>query len=547
MSPFSRRIRERPAVSTSIPGSRAADPSGAAAPAAREGTSERRTRRAVFALAALVAIAPVLLVRRPPVLDLAPQVDQARLFLDTLGRDDTPHAIAWLAPNKIAYPLLVLGWLVGGEVWGARLGLALCMIAALAAIHLLAARFRRPPEAALLASVFLFSSALYGGFFNFAIGGVAFALWAAELEPDPGAPGGARRAALQALLVGALLYSSHVLWLLAAAALATVDLVARPDSRRATLRRLAALSPFLLAAAVWQGSVQDPQWSSGIRFRSPPILRAVDPDFLLPGLLGGVRGALEPATLGAIALWCAGALAWRRRAAPVRPGSPPLARIALVFAGAALVLPTSFGETTQLATRWLPWAALSAVLACPPLPLARRARLALAGALFAVFVGTTATIWVRSERAELAGFEEALAGIPRSTLLLGLDLERESRTFRHATTSNLYHYAAAERGARLAFGFDQVPSSLVLLRSGPEHPSWNYQRAIYLFNLRGSRLRPFPHLLLHARPAAQLAFAQRFPRWRKRAGAGSWVLWENPSPAPGPGPGRKRPQLGSDE
>jgi len=521
------------------------DGTPAAVPHARPG--ERRVRQAVFALAALVAIAPVLLVRRPPVLDLAPQAGQARLLLETLGGDGSGSEIAWLAPNKIAYPLLVLGWLGGGEAWGARLGLLLCMAAALGGIHLLAARFGRPPESALAASVFLFSSALYGGFFNFAIGGLAFALWAAELERDERAPVRAWRSAPVALALGALLWVSHLLWLLAAAALTVLELLVRPAARRTRLLRLAALAPFLVAAAVWQATVTDPQWRTGVTYRSPPLLRAVDPDFLLPELLGGVRGALEPATLAALAAWCGAGLAWRRAAAPAGRVSPALARIGLLLAAAALVLPTSFGQTAQLATRWLPWAALCAVLACPPPPLARRARLALAGALFAAFVAVTAAIWTRAERVELAHFETALAGVPPSTLLLGLDLERESRWFRRAATPNLHHYAALERDARLAFGFDQLPSSLVLRRGASEDPGWDYGRPTYLFSLRGARLRPFQHLLLHARPAAQAEFGERFPRWRRRAGAGHWLLWENPSPVDAPGPGRRRPQLGSDE
>jgi hypothetical protein len=514
------------------------------APARPDG---RRVRRAVFALAALLAIVPVLLVRRPPVLDLAPQAAQARLFLETLAGGGSAHAIAWLAPNKIAYPPLVLGWLGGGEDWGARLGLILCMVAALGGIHLLAARFGRPPESALAASVFLFSSALYGGFFNFALGGLAFALWAAELERDERAPVRARRSAPVALALGALLWVSHLLWLLAAAALTVLELAVRPAARRARRGRLAALAPFLLAAALWQVNVADPQWRTGVTYRSPPLLRAVDPDFLLPELLGGVRGALEPATLAALALWSAAALAGRRAAAPAGRASPALARIALLLAGGALVLPTSFGQTAQLATRWLPWAATCALLACPPLPLARRARLALAGALFATFVAITATIWKRAEREELAHFETALAGVPRSTLLLGLDLERHSRWFRRSPTPNLHHYAALERGARLAYNFDQLPSSLVLRRTAPEDPGWDYGRPTYLFSLRGARLRPFRHLLLHARPAAQAEFGERYPRWRRRAGGGHWLLWENPSPEDALGPRRRRSQLGSDE
>jgi hypothetical protein len=88
------------------------------------------------------------------------------------------------------------------------------------------------------------------------------------------------------------------------------------------------------------------------------------------------------------------------------------------------------------------------VLACPPPPLERRARFALAGALFAAFVAVTAAIWTRAERDELAHFETALAAVPRSTPLLGLDFERQSRWFRRTPTPNLHHYAALERGAR---------------------------------------------------------------------------------------------------
>ncbi len=480
-------------------------------------------RVVAFFLVALLATVPIATVRRPPVLDLAPQVDQARRFVEQLGGAADPgDRVSWLTPNKISYPLLVAGWLAGGERHGARLGLALCLVALLAAIHALAAHGRRPIESAVLASTFAFSSFFYWGYFNFAVGGLAFVLFLGELDRDRAAGEPAHVRWIRRFGAGAFLYLAHALWLGAAMALAVTTALAR-TRRRDALLAASALAPWFVAAAAQFLGADDPEWTRGIVWRETPwdrLLAAATPG----GLPGGVLGALEPILLAAVALWCVAGWSGARRKEGDR-GSKRLAGIAVLFALFALLLPTSIGQTAHLAARWLPWAALLSVLAAPVPRVLPAWRGAIAGAVLLLFLAGTARVWIVFEREELAGFESALAGVPEGAALLGLDLERRSPRLAGRVYENLYLYAVAERGARPAFDFDQLASSLVRRTVPPDEPRWQPRRIPTIDRLRFDRLALFDRVLVHAPPREQARFASRFRRLVPVAGGDSWVLY----------------------
>ena len=335
-------------------------------------------RVAAFGFVSVVFSLPVLLVRWPPILDVAQQIDQIRLFAQALDPLQDTYEIQWLAPNKLSYPLLALADRLGGATWGPRLGIVFCLIAMLAAIHLLGATFRRPLAGSVLASVFVLATPFYGGFLNFVVGGLGLWWWLRELGSERALTGPGWKLFTRALLGGFLLYFCHALWLAAGFGLTLVSPwmrapesgVRHPGRSRALGWRLAGLAPWVAWTVAWLIATANPDKPLTYVYVIAPWRRLLDPTGWTRQLLGGVVGPAEPAVVLALALWVAVALLGARRERLL--GSHRLLLVAAgTFLVAGLLLPDVAVETQLLARRWMPWAGICLLLAIPAPKLSR--------------------------------------------------------------------------------------------------------------------------------------------------------------------------------
>jgi hypothetical protein len=488
-----------------------------------------RTQRLVLALAiAAMLLTPLLAARYPPVLDLAQQSAQLRLFAEAWRDPAGALQIQWSGPNRISYPVLALGWLLGGAEWGPRLGLLGCELAVVAAIFWLARRLGRPLEHAALASVFVFSGSLYGGFFNFLVGAVGFALWLAELgrrSPEGAGEGAALRSWARLAVAAVLLYFSHLLWL-AAAGYVLLLAGARRRSWRSTWLGAAALAPLLLAGAVWylQAAMRDERWAGHMNFRIGFWDRLTGFRFWSTAPLGGLRGPWEPVLLVAIAAW---ALFCLRRGNPLRASADRwLGRVALALAALYFVLPNEVGDTALLSRRWGPWAAILAVLALPPAGIAARWRLAAMAGLVLAHAAVTTAQWRAFDREEMLGFDASLAAVGDGTRLLELDLHRQSARVWIDPYFQMAAYAQLDRRVTLGYSFASTPTSLVLFRTGSDWP-WPWTRGLeqHPERLRASDFDHFDLLLVHGEPTEQATLRASFAPLAEAAGAGPWRLY----------------------
>jgi hypothetical protein len=490
-----------------------------------------RARYVFFLACAAISLLPIALACYPPVLDLPQQMAQLPLVEEALGEASSRYLVQWFAPNKLSYPLLGIGWWLGGPTLGPRFGLALCLVAALGATHLLAAYFDRPLANVALASLFVWSLNLYWGFFNFVLGAVPLALWLRELGKEANdRPLGSRF--LPAFLAGLLFYWSHVLWLAAALGILLLFALLRPRTRSLAPIRLLALAPFLMAAATWSWSTAEWVIEKRVLWDLRPLERLASPWLWLSNLVGGIGGPLQKVTLGAVAAWALVALVSARL--DRRPLlDPVLGLAALAFAGAAYLLPNRIDETLHFASRWGGQAAVCLVLALPALPLSRRWASTTALAGLTAFVGFTAEEFIRFDRNAMSGFDSCRAAVPEGARLLSLDFSRFSPPFLHPTTFQMGAYVQLDRRVDLAFSFAEHRSSLVVLRTLPRPIQWTRKLEHYPQHVQPRDFDSFDFVLVRVPIRALDQISGRFPRLERVTGEGEWWLYRVKSAGPG--------------
>jgi len=397
-----------------------------------------------------------LVVDIPPCADLPQHAAQARLFFETLGAGDTPYRIQWLTPYGLSYVPLLLLWLVLPPLAAAKLHLLVIALGCTAAIHALAAHKGRPPEAAALASLFVFSLPLYWGFLSFLVGFPAFVLWIVVVERER------RRDALVVLGAALLLYLCHALWFLAGAAYLGVRmLVAR--RLRVEWPRIVALLP-ILALGVWQsGRFASDRFATRPFWDDWPLTRLAG---FVDAALGGLRDPIEIVVVVAAAAWILVGLARRRDL------DRDLALAGGLFVVFFAVLPMKYLNTVSFAQRWLPFALALLVLAVPAPPARAALRNLAVAALVVAFSAITTASWRAFQRIDLDGLEEALAALPDRPRVLGLDyVQHRNQRFKPRVTLQTFAYAQVLHGGRVSFSFAEHPASLVVYDK-PFRPPW---------------------------------------------------------------------------
>jgi len=467
-----------------------------------------------LASAACVAV-PFLLVSFPPCTDLPQHVAQVRLFLDAFTNPDSAYRIQWLTPYSLVYTVLGAAWAVVAPLQVGRVALAALAVWWTAANHLLASRLRRPPESAAVASILFFSPILYWGFLSFAMGWPVFVLWflittrEAESSSDwKEAPG---------LFVGAvLLYVAHALWFAAGMSwLALESLVSRRPLQRIVIRLLA-VSPVVVAAAIWYPKLAAAGFVSATVWQVSPIGH-LSFSWLVNGAFGGLWGATEYAAAAFLTGWLW--LGWRARA-----GSPIDRRLlaaGAMFFAFALLLPYEHMNTIEFAQRWLPPALILALLALPAPAFDPFLRRFASVALVFTFCAATTMAWLRFDHSELSGLREALAAAPRAPRLLGLDFVKDSKIIKKRPFLQIFAYTQVLRGGQINFSFADFAPSLVINRSREEHP-WTVGLEWEPEHLKPRDLEHFDYVLVNGTSAMHDLFRKQFPvapltehgRWR---------------------------------
>ena len=464
---------------------------------------------------------PVACARYPPVLDLPQLVAQIPLLESALAGSKSLQ-IQWLAPDKIGYLPLAAGWWLGGATLGPRLGLVFAIVLSVLAVFVLARRLGAPVEHGALASVFVLSRPLHVGLLNFTVGMLPFFLWIDELRrPFPGSTW--RRSVVRAFVFGWILYFSHALLLASAAGLTLVAGIRRRPDWHGLTARLLGLAPSFTAATVWYLHIAQAGWRSHPHWILSPLQRLSEPRVWRLYLLGSVQGWEEPLILLALLTWAALCLAGRRglRDHP-RPALP------WRFVGCMLIVawlgPEGVGDTFFFAQRWVPLAAILALLALPRARIRRGLAAAFALVVVLAWSATVSAAWRRFDREEMSGFREALAAIPVRAHLLTLDYLRISPRFFVLPFFQMGAYAQLERGADPASSFADLPTSPVVYRPLPREVPWTRRLENFPLALRKGDLRYFDQLLLHADLNTRDRLVERFSGLAVVAGKDSWWL-----------------------
>lgn len=479
--------------------------------------------------AAAVAL-PFLVARFPPIADLPQQAAQIRLLLEALADPGGLYRVQWLTPYSLSYAVIGGAWAVAGPLLAGRLAMLGIGLGWVAAIHWLARRRQRSAAAAACASLLFFNHTVYWGFYSFAVGFPVFVGWLAlTLRPAP--PERPVRAEAVWFLAGAAaLYLSHALWL-AAGGLWLVVHWAAVDRRWRTLAvRLAGMAPVLGLAAWWFAGLR------GTTFATPPLWvdppwRRLAPTHLVEAAFGGLRGRVEELAFALLLAWILAALLAGRR----RPGGlravvdRPLLLAAAMFVLLALALPDKYTNTIQFDDRWMPMAMIFLLLALPPPRLPARLLAALALVLTIGFSAVTATVWRRFDDGEMSGMAEALAALPETPRVLGIDLLRQSRWVEGTPFLQGFAYAQVLRGGRLNFSFAEFAPSLVVFRR-QGHPPWTAGLEWFPQLLKRRDLDHFDYLLVHATPTDHRGFAGD-PRLATLTADGLWRLYRVAPPA----------------
>jgi hypothetical protein len=494
---------------------------------APETAEDARHRWILLAVSCAMVAVPFTLVTFPPSTDMGQHVAQIRLFLDALGSAESAYEIQWLTPYNLSYAIVGAMYAIVGPERAARFSLLAVALLWAAAAHALAWKFDRPATSATLASVFVFNQSLYWGFFNFLAGWPLFAAWLVAVSAPRRRPEGWTDAVLLAILAF-LLFFTHALWFGAAMAwLGVATLVQRPGLATLVRRALAVL-PAGLVAAFWYLQFAT-TWYAGKQstWKASPLEKLTSPWFA-EHMLGGVWGSLEYTTLGAVALWIAVGLV-QHRASLGGAVAPVLAICAALFLVVALFGPYRLQNTIVFDERWLPGAAVLLLLAAPAPLIAARLRNVLAVAVLAGFVTATAGEWYAFERDELSGFDEAIAALPESPRVLGLDFVRSSSIVRGSPFLQMFAYSQAIRGGRLNFSFAEFPQSFVVSRSRNAPALWTSGLEWMPENVQRSDMRYFDYVLVNATEPKHASLAQALALQPVTA-TGRWRLYKTDAP-----------------
>lgn len=483
-------------------------------------SGEQQKRFLVGAICCCLIAAPFLVIHFPPITDLPQHTAQVRLFWEALGNPESPYRIQWFTPYSLVYGLLGLTWAFFGPESAGRIGALALGLLWVGATHLLAAVRRRPPEAALLASLLFFSPVLYWGFLSFVIGWPVFVLWVLLVTRNRARRFSGLEAALT-LGAALLLYASHALWFAAGIAWLFVhDLAMRPPLRSCLLR-WASVSPLLVAAALWYPKLESSGFVSPTSWDPIPTAR-LSFSWLAQSTGGALRGATTY-VLFALFLGWLGLSLWQNRNKYWERLDRELALASALFLVFALLLPTEYMNTIEFSGRWAPIALVLFLLASPAPTRAPIFSRAAVWTTVAVACLWTATMWVRFERRDLSGLEESLRALPARPRVLGLDFLKESELIANRPFLQTFAYAQVMRGGTLNFSFAGfAPSPVIFKNLGP--PLWTSGLEWFAEQVQPSDFNYFDYAVIGGQDDVHAMFSE-FHALEPVTHTGHWRLY----------------------
>lgn len=419
-------------------------------------------------MAILVLLLPFLFVAIPPVTDLPQHLGQVILFGQAVSGQSEILAVNWFAPGNLVYVLLGATSLVFDPPLSGRIAMAILVLLWVGAIFVLAAAQKRPVESAVLGSIVVFNMSFYWGFINFMIGWPVFVLWLIYTSRPTG-----RRNGIILFVLSVLLYASHALWFAAAMLWLPVNALATRRPWKDMLFGAASALPVLILAVVWFPTLASSRAVAGAdtaaHWYNPPWVR-FSPSYLVDGIFGGIRGAMEPFAATIILLWIAAGVVTHRRHLWSLVDKRLLA-CALLFVLVMVLGPNKFVNTILFSKRWFPCAVLLLLLALPAPAGRPLTRLAAALSLVLVFSFGTVRAWRSYERVELSGLMTALDTLPPRQRVLGLDFVKASAYIKGRPFLQTFAYAQVFKEAGLNFSFAEHASGLVRHRE-PRPYDW---------------------------------------------------------------------------
>jgi len=416
--------------------------------------------RILFAvLSCLLAAVPFLVVKFPPITDLPQHAAQVRLFGEALSQPDSPYKIQWMTPYSPVYTVLGATWRVFGPMNAGRIGMLIIALLWIAVLHLLAARLKRSPLAASLASLLFFGHILYWGFYQFAFGWTLFLGWVMLTQVS------FKNRFLEAatfFFASAVLYFAHVLWFFIAIGwLAAQHVLIKPSWQR-TAARLAGALPLIILAFLWYPTLAEYGFRSKTVW-STVLFERLSPFWLVDASFGGLRGSFEFIFFGLLIAWLF--FGWLQNRREIRSGlDRQFFFFSLFFLLLAFVLPDLYTNTTRFSQRWVPPALAFLLLGFPAPRIKKNILTAFVAVAAAGFILVTSLNWVAFEKSEMSGLEESLSALPQAPRVIGLSFIKDSAIVRGRPFIQVFAYSQVLRGGQLNFSFADFGPSLVVYR-----------------------------------------------------------------------------------
>ena len=474
------------------------------------------TRIIFGVLCCLLAAVPFLVIKFPPITDLPQHAAQVRLFGEAVSQPDSPYKVQWMTPYSLVYTVLGTTWLVFGPGNAGRIGMLIIALLWIAMLHLLAARLKRPPLAAFLASLLFFGHILYWGFYQFAFGWTLFLGWVMLTQVNFKSR---LREAAAFFFASTVLYFTHVLWFFMAVAWLGAQHILLKHAWRRTASRLAGSLPLIILAFLWYPSLAEYGFSSKTVWSTIPPER-LSPIWLVNASFGGLRGSLEFIFFGLLIVWLL--LGWRQNRGEIRLRlDRQLFSFSLFFLLLALIVPDLYTNTTRFSQRWVP-PALAFLLLGLPLPRLKKNILTiLTAAAVSAFFLITSLNWIAFEKSELSGLEESLAALPQNPRVVGLSFIKDSAIVRGRPFIQVFAYSQVYKGGELNFSFADFGPSLVVYRQSRRLP-WTSGLEWFPESAKKGDLLFFDYALINAEEKMHEALAlkayltpvTREGRWR---------------------------------
>ncbi|MGB9616982.1 MAG: hypothetical protein ACPL7J_06625 [Desulfomonilaceae bacterium] len=466
---------------------------------------------------------PFLVVHFAPITDLPQQTSQIRLLVDAIADQGASiYRVQWLKPGNLSYLILGLCWLWFDPATAGRTAMMIISIFWAVSIHFLAWRRSRPPETAMLATLFVFNESLYWGFYSFMIGAPAFLLWFQETT-RPHGQASTTRDALTTFFYGVLLYSCHILWLLCGLVWLTFHSLLFRRSVRSLLSKIIYLSPVVLLAGYWYLDFSGSRMAEQSALWVEPPKQTLFLVWLVESAFGGLKGPIEYCLFLSVFIWAVAAVATNRRG--LRAGIDwELFGAGALFVVAAFLLPDIFMTTVLFNARWVPIGLLLLVLSLPAIPVRLRLRQTAAVALLAGLSAVTTLSWMDFEKRETSGLIEALAALPKSTRVVGLDIIQSSQMIKGQPCLHMYAYAQALKDCSLNFSFADFSSSLVTFKDKGKKP-WTEHIEWYPERLTLGDLQYFDYVIVNGFEDSHEKIGSK-PYFKPVTTEGRWRLYK---------------------